>query len=169
MKASQVICMEPGSNPKDKPLVLASFARNQSLRRLGDRVLCLAGQWDHGALQRAIAALMKEADAPWALSGAVAAACKEYWTAPRHPLDMCRDDKGRTALAVAAAAGIFRNAELLIQAAASPLELDCDGRTPWQLALLNGSELMGVWFESMPIVYWAGHSKLRYRPVATFF
>ena len=76
---------------------------------------------------------------------------------------------GRTALAVAAATGIFRNCELLIQAAASPLELDCDGRTPWQLALAGGSELMAKWFESMPIVYWAGLSQLRYRPLATVF
>jgi hypothetical protein len=76
---------------------------------------------------------------------------------------------GRTALAVAAAAGIFRNAELLIQAAASPLELDCEGKTPWQLALARESDCMGVWFESMPVVYWAGHSKLRYRPAATAF
>jgi hypothetical protein len=73
---------------------------------------------------------------------------------------------GRTALGVAAATGIFRNAELLIQAAASPLELDCDGRTPWQLALAGGSDLMAVWFEAMPVVYWAGHSQLRYRVAA---
>ena len=25
---------------------------------------------------------------------------------------------------------------------------------------------MGVWFEAMPVVYWAGHSQLRYRPAA---
>jgi ankyrin repeat protein len=153
----------------DKSAVGAALARHSRLQARGEEVLRLSAAWDHGSLQRAIAALMKEADAPWAYSAAVSAASQEYWTAPRHPLDMFRDSKGRTALAVAAAAGIFRNAELLIQAAASPLELDCDGKTPWQLALSNGSELMGVWFESMPIVYWAGHSKLRYRPAATSF
>ena len=114
---------------------------------------------------------MAKAAEPWALSDALAQVAKEeFWTAPRHPLDTFREPAtGRTALAVASAAGIFRNAELLIEVAASPLELDCSGKTPWQLALARGSDLMATWFESMPIVYWAGHSKLGYRPAATDF
>ncbi len=134
-------------------------------------MLRLASTWDHDSLKRAMDALMAAAAEPWACSAAVAQAAKEeLWTAPRHALDMFREPaNGKTALAVAAATGIFRNCELLIQAAASPLELDCDGRTPWQLALLAGNDLMGVWFEAMPIVYWAGHSQLRYRPAATTF
>jgi hypothetical protein len=151
--------------------VLAAFVRHLRLERLGREVLRLAATWDHHSLKRAMDALMAAAAEPWACSAAAAqAAEKEHWTAPRHPLDMFREPAtGRTALAVAAATGIFRNAELLIQAAASPLELDCDGRTPWQLALSGGSELMGVWFEAMPVVYWAGHSQLRYRPATTAF
>jgi hypothetical protein len=170
IKPQQLICFQPQADPANKPLVLAAFARHVRLERLAKEVIRLAATWDHDSLKRAIHALMEAAAEPWACSEEVAkAALKENWTCPRHPLDMFRDEKGRTALAVAAAAGIFRNAELLIQEAASPLELDCEGRTPWQPALSNGSELMAVWFESMPIVYWAGHSKLRYRPAATAF
>ncbi len=167
----QEICLRPTANPAAKPLVLAAFVRHARLERLGGEVLRLASTWDHDSLKRAIDALMAAAAQPWAASAAVAKAAQaEHWTSPRHPLDMFREPgTGRTALAVAAATGIFRNAELLIQAAASPLELDCNGRTPWQLALSAGSELMGVWFESMPIVYWAGHSQLRYRPAAATF
>ncbi len=167
----QLICRHPTADPASKPLVLAAFARHLRLEGLGREVLRLAATWDHDSLSHAIHALMKAAAEPWACSEEVAqAALKENWTCPRHPLDMFREPAtGRTALAVAAATGIFRNAELLIRAAASPLELDYDGKTPSQLALLNGSDRMAVWFESMPIVYWAGHSKLRYRPAATAF
>jgi ankyrin repeat protein len=167
----QIICLSPTADPQAKPLALAAFVRHVQMEKLGNEVLRLAGTWDHYSLQRAIHALMAKAAEPWALSSALAEAAKEeFWTAPRHPLDMFRDPAtGRTALAVASAAGIFRNAELLIQVAASPLELDCGGQTPWQLALARGSDLMATWFESMPIVYWAGHSKLRYRPAATAF
>jgi ankyrin repeat protein len=170
-KPQEVICLFPDAFPEDKPRVLAAIARHRRLERLGHEVLRLAATWDHDSLKRAIHSLMSAAAEPWACSEAVAAAAKkENWTAPRHPLDMFREPAtGRTALAVAAAAGIFRNAELLIQAAASPLEPDCDGRTPWQLALARGSHCMSVWFESMPIVYWAGHSQLRYRVAATTF
>jgi hypothetical protein len=164
-KPQQVICCRPEADPAAKPLVLAAFVRHLRLERLGREVLRLAATWDHDSLKRAMDALMAAAAEPWACSAAVAQAAKaEHWTCPRHPLDMFREPAtGRTALAVAAAAGIFRNAELLIQAAASPLELDCDGRTPWQLAVERGSDCMGVWFEAMPVVYWAGHSQLRYR------
>jgi ankyrin repeat protein len=165
-----VSCL-PEADPATKPLVLAAFVRHWRLERLGREVLRLAGTWDHDSLKRAMDALMAAAAEPWACSAAVAQAAKaEHWTVPRHPLDMFREPAtGRTALAVAAAAGIFRNAELLIQAAASPLELDCGGRTPWQLAVARGSDCMGVWFEAMPVVYWAGHSQLRYRLAATSF
>ncbi len=170
-KPQQLICCHSKADPANKPLVLAAIVRHLRLERLGKEVLRLAATWDHDSLKRAMDTLMAAAAEPWACSEEVAkAALRDNWTAPRHPLDMFREPAtGRTALAVAAAAGIFRNAELLIQEAASPLELDCEGRTPWQLALLNGSELMAVWFEAMPIVYWAGHSKLRYRPAATSF
>ena len=63
---------------------------------------------------------------------------------------------------MAAAAGIFRNCELLVNAGTSPLELDCAGRTPRQLGLTSGSWSLPKWFESMPVVYRAGHSKRRY-------
>jgi ankyrin repeat protein len=167
-KPQQVICLRPEADPADKPLVVAAFVRHLRLERLGREVLRLAATWDHDSLKRAMDALMAAAAEPWVCSAAVAHAVKtEFWTVPRHPLDMFREPAtGRTALGVAAAAGIFRNAELLIQAAASPLELDCGGRTPWQLALARGSELMAVWFEAMPVVYWAGHSQLRYRVAA---
>lgn len=61
-------------------------------------------------------------------------------TAPRHPLVMFREPTtggadaldvrepttaGRTALGEAAAAGYLCNAELLFEAVASPLEIDC--------------------------------------------
>lgn len=171
MTPQQAICLAAESQPAAKPLVLAAFVRHARLERLGREVLRLAATWDHDSLKRAMDALMAAAAEPWACSEAVSAAAKmENWTCPRHPLDMFRDPAtGRTALAVASASGIFRNAELLIQAAASPLELDCDGRTPWQLALARDSNGMAVWFEAMPVVYWAGHSQLRYRLAATSF
>jgi hypothetical protein len=169
-KPQDVICLFPDARPEDKPLVLAAIARHLRLQRRGREVLRLAAGWDHASLAQAVRALVAAAAEPWACSVAVAQALQKHWTAPRHPLDMFRDPAtGRTALAVAAAAGIFRNAELLVQAAASPLELDCGGRTPWQLARARGSECMSVWFESMPVVYWAGHSQLRYRAAATSF
>ncbi len=168
----QCIGLDPETDPAAQSVVEAAFVRHLWLQQLGGDVLRLAAAWDHDSLKRAMDALMAAAAKPWACSVAAGAqaAEKENWTAPRHALDMFREaGTGRTALAVAAATGIFRNAELLIQAAASPLELDCDGRTPAQLALAGGSDLMGVWFEAMPVVYWAGHSKLRYRPAATAF
>ncbi len=55
------------------------------------------------------------------------------------------------------------------ETAMMPLMLHAMLSAPWQLALAGGSDLMGVWFEAMPVVYWAGHSKLRYRPSATGF
>jgi ankyrin repeat protein len=123
-KPQQVICASPEADPAAKPLVLAAFVRHLRLERLGREVLRLAATWDHDSLKRAMDALMAAAAEPWACSAAVAQAAQiENWTCPRHPLDMFREPAtGRTALAVAAATGIFRNAELLIQAAASPLE-----------------------------------------------
>jgi ankyrin repeat protein len=119
----QVICLDPAAAPAAKPLVLAAFVRHRRLERLGREVLRLATTWDHDSLKRAMDSLMAAAAEPWACSAAAARAAKEEnWTVPRHPLDMFREPAtGRTALVVAAAAGIFRNAELLIQAAASPL------------------------------------------------
>ena len=158
--------------------MIAVVNRHLRLEKLGSNVLRLAATWDHGSLKFAIDALMNAAKEDCTLDIDLAASRRyrpsdseqECWTVPRHPLDMFREPAtGRTALAVAAATGIFRNCELLIQAAASPLELDCDGRTPWQLALSRGSDLMAVWFEAMPVVYWAGHSQLKYRPAATRF
>lgn len=169
-KPCQIISISPEADPAAKPLVLAAFARHKKLEKLANEVLRLAATWDHYSLNLAIRALMAAAAEPWACSAEAATEAKEeFWTAPRHPLDMFRDSTGRTALAVAAATGIFRNAELLIQTGASPLELDCSAQTPQQLALERGSDLMATWFEGMPIVYWAGHSQLRYRPVASTF
>jgi hypothetical protein len=112
------------ADPAAKPLVLAAFVHHLRLERLGREVLRLAATWDHDGLKRAMDALMAAAAAePWACSAAVAQAAKmENWTCPWHPLVMFREPStGRTALGVAAAAGIIRNAELLIQATASPL------------------------------------------------
>ena len=164
----QVICTQSKAAPAAKPLVLATIVRHRRLELLAREVLAMARGWDHVGMFKAIRALMKAGAAAWAGSAAVRASeVVGIWTARRHVLDYFREPgTGRTALGVAAAAGVFRNCELCVNEGASPLELDCGGRVPRQLGIASGSWSMPKWFESMPVVYRAGHSKRRYLPVA---